>query len=80
MSGSWWTKPSKIMALSQAALPPGNVRDSVNPTLVGLRHGAHQPVVSNNVCAATNEAMHRSPPGDSPTVSELAITEAPAPR
>jgi len=31
-------------------------------------------VVSNKACAATNDVMHRLPPGDRPTVSELAIT------
>ena len=41
--------------------------------------GDHQPVVSNRVCVATNDVMHRLPPGDRPTVSEFAITEEPAP-
>jgi len=31
-------------------------------------------VVSNRACAAADEVMHRLPPGDRPTVKELAIT------
>jgi hypothetical protein len=63
------------MTLSQSGLPLGNVREPCEPG----GYGIHHPVVSNTACAETSDVMHRLPPGERPTVNELAITDDRAP-